>query len=123
MSFSWQITPEVAWSAMASDYADIVESDIVALCESLLDPIQEWMRANHGWTNRSGAAEAGLYTDLSHVARMSVTILLSHGPAIEYAEYLETVRAGSLGVIAPAVDWWGPKVFNGVQEIMARRGG
>lgn len=120
MSFSWTVTPEQAFIPLYALYAERIESEIVALANGLTDEIADYMKAEARWTDRTGNARAGLYSDVIHVARQSVTILASHGPAIPYAIYLETVSAGRFGIIADTIDWWGPRVFHEVQAIMAR---
>lgn len=118
MTISWNITPEESWGALAQRQADSIEADIVSLVESLLDDVQSWMRANHRWQNVTGEAEAALYTDIEHVVRQSVHLLMSHGPAIAYAMILELNPKTAL--LGDAVDHWQPLLFRGVQEIVRR---
>lgn len=120
VSFSWTIPPDIAWSQLAESYVDTIEAEIVALAEKLSAELEQWMKANHRWQSRTDAAEAALYSIVYHVAHESVTIVASHGSLIDYGWILEL---SGKGVIADAIDWFGPKLMQGVQEIVQRRGG
>lgn len=120
MSFRWNIPPEQYLPALTKNYAEALEADILRLADSLTDQIADWMRAEARWQDRTGNARAALYADVLHVARQSVTILVSHGPAIDYSVYLETSR---FGVISDTVDNFGPLVFNRMRELIAKRSG
>lgn len=118
MSFYWTVTPEEAWGELLDALVDEIERRIVAYAHSLTDEIADWMKANARWEDRSGEARASLYSDVIHLVRESVLIFASHGPAIAYALYLETVRGGFFGIIADTIDHFGPKIFHDVQAIM-----
>lgn len=115
---TWNIRPEEAWAALVQGRADAIEADIVALVDSLTDEVAEWMRANHRWQNRTGDAEAGLYSDIEHTIHQSVYLLLSHGPAIEYAWFLEANPR--YAVLGDAADQFWPVLLRGVQAILRR---
>lgn len=123
MTLEWDSLPEDAWGDLTQVIVDAIEADIVAYIESLLDPIETWLKQNHPWQNRTGAAEAGLYTDIEHVVRESVTLLMSHGPAIDYAVFLEHARRGRYSVLRPALDAWAAEIFQGVYQIVRRYSG
>lgn len=120
MTISWNITPDEAWGALAQAQVDGIEADIVALVNALLDEVQAWMRANHPWQNRTGAAEAGLYTDIEHVVRQSVTLLMSHGPAVPYAVFLEYAHGGRWAILGDTSDRFWPVLYRGAVEIAQR---
>lgn len=120
MTISWSITPADAWSALAKTKADAIETDVVALVDGITDQAAAWMKENHRWQNRTGAAEAGLYADLLHVARQTVSLLLSHGPTIAYAHILEANPR--FAILGDAVDQFAPLLFRGLQEIAAKHG-
>lgn len=115
---TWNITPEVSWGQQAQAQVDGIEADIVALVDGMTDSVAQWLRDNHRWTNRTGNAEAGLYADIEHAVRQSVYLLMSHGPAIEYAWILEmNPRTALLG---DAADYWWPVLYRGALEIVQR---
>ena len=120
---TWNITPQEAWGQLAQAQVDAIEADIVALVNAMLDEVQQWMRENHPWTNRTGAAEAGLYTDIEHAARESVYLLMSHGPAVSYAWYLEHSFGGRFSVLGDTSDRFWPVLYRGALEIARRHSG
>lgn len=120
MTITWNIRPEDVWPRIVQAQVDAIEADIVTLVNSLLDPVQEWMKANHRWQNRTGAAETGLYTDLLRVARQSVHLLMSHGPTISYSVYLEYGFAGRLSILGDTADNFWPLLYRGAVEIVRR---
>lgn len=118
MTVSWNIRPEEAWGALVEQETAAIEAEIVALVDRLSDEAAVWMRANHAWENVTGEAEAGLYADIEHVARQSVTLLMSHGPAVWYAWYLEYSHAGRFAILADTSDRFWPVLLRGVTEIV-----
>lgn len=120
MTISWTIPPGDAWAALTEARADAIEADIVALVESLLDDVQAYMRTEHRWQNRTGAAEAGLYTDIEYAVRQFVYLLMSHGPAVPYAVFLEYAHAGRFEILSTTTDQWWPVLYRGVVEIVRR---
>ena len=69
--------------------------------------MQAWARANHGWRNRTGDAEAGLSGSAEVVNDKTFVARLTHGPLIDYAVYLE--RDPRLSVIDKTQALFGPK--------------
>lgn len=120
MSVQWTIQPGDAWAGLVQVRADAIEADIVALVESLLDDVEAYMKAEHRWQNRTGAAEAGLYTDIEHAVREFVYLLMSHGPTVEYAVFLEYAHAGRFEILSTTTDQWWPILYRGVVGIVRR---
>lgn len=121
MTISWSRTPAQAWSELAKREADAIESETVALVDGLTDQAAAWMKQEARWTDRTGQARANLYADTLHVARRMVSMLLSHGPTIDYARFLEANP--QFAVLGDAVDWWAPVLYRGLLEIAKRHGG
>lgn len=117
----WSVKPEEAWGAMARAYADQVEADIVRFAQGLTDEITAYMKENHRWQNDTGAAEAGLYSDVIHVVRESVTVLMSHGPAVAHAWILEYAHTGRFEILSTTLDHFAPVIFRGVEGIVQGR--
>lgn len=120
MSFSWQVTPEQAFVPLYAQYAEELEREIVALAEQMTDEITEYMKAEARWTDRTGETRASLFSTVQHEARHMVSILVSHGSLITWAAYLELGFGGRFAIIAPTIDWFGPRVFHEVQAILQR---
>ena len=120
MSFSWQVTPEQAFVPLYAQYAQELEREIVQLAERMADEIVEYMKSEAPWQDRTGEARANLFTLVQHEAGQMVSILLSHGSLIPYGVYLELGYGGRFAIIAPSIDWFGPRLFHEVQAILQR---
>lgn len=123
MSISWSIDPAQYLAAHTRAITDSIEADIVALVESLLDEVEQYMRQEARWQDRTGAARQALYTDIEHAARQSVTLLMAHGPDISYGWYLETVNSGRYEILSSTSDHWWPVLYRGAVEILRRHSG
>lgn len=121
MTVTWKRTPAQAWAELARVEAAAIESETVQLVDGLTDQAAAWMKQNHRWQNQTGAAEAGLYADTIVVAHQTVSMLLSHGPTIEYAHALEADPR--FAILGDAVDWFAPLLYRGLLEIARRHGG
>lgn len=90
-------------------------------CRAALLPlapqITAWMQANHGWQNRTGAAEAGLNTEVE-AALNEIIVAFAHDPSLDYPWWLETKFGGRDGVIRPAMDVWGPRIMEALRGVL-----
>lgn len=120
---TWSTNPADALAAHVQARVDAMEAEIVALANSLTDQIMVWMKQNARWTDRTGAARQGLYSDVEHMAREVVSILLSHNVTIDYAWFLEYAHAGRFAILGDTIDFWTPIFLRGVAEIMRRHSG
>ena len=115
---TWSVDPGTYAAGVALQAAKGIEEDVVAFVDGMTDEVAAWLRANHRWENRTGDAEAGLYADVEHVLHESVYLLISHGPAVEYAWFLEANPR--YAVLGDAADHFWPVLLRGVQEIVRR---
>lgn len=120
---TWNITPEESWGALAQAQVDAIEADLVRLVDSLTDDAAAWMKREARWQDRTGEARAGLYSDILVVARESVFLLLSHGPAIGYSQWLEYAYGGRFGILDDATDHFWPILYRGAVEIVRKNSG
>lgn len=121
MTISWTVRPDEAWGQLAEREIRQIEAEIVRLVDGLTDNAASWMRAEARWVDRTGDARASLYADLIHDTGRTVSMLLSHGPTIHYAHFLEANPR--YAILGDAVDWFAPVLFRGVQDIVRRHGG
>lgn len=76
--------------------------------------IEKYMKANHPWKNRTGAAEKGLSAKLTtSKKKYANTIALSHG--VPYGVYLEYSMERRFAIIEPTIRIKGPEFVNDLQ--------
>lgn len=120
MTVSWNVDPGEYLARLTQQKTDAMERDIVRLVDKLSDQATQFMRAEARWQDDTGEARAGLYADIEHAARQSVTLLLSHGPAIEYAFWLEYAHRGRFEILSTTSDHFWPLLYRGALEIMRK---
>lgn len=101
-----------------SRYGTTLVERCMAAVQPLAPRITAWMQANHGWTNRTGAAERGLHTEIEQ-RLTEIAIAFAHDPNLDYPIYLETKFGGRDGVIRPAMDVWGPEIMQALRGVVA----
>lgn len=117
-AFQWQVTPEIAFGQLVNGYANRIRAGVRRIAHRRAIDIEQWMKDNHPWQNRTGAAEQGLEAYVEDVALDMVQIILTHGEDIEYSIYLELSHGGVWGVISPTLDTWGPIIWRDVQALL-----
>jgi len=68
------------------------------------------------WTDRTGNARQGLYSNVRTEGASKVIVELGHGPAIHYGKYLETAHKGKYAVIGPTLERYAPSVPRRIQQ-------
>lgn len=75
------------------------------------EELERYMKANHPWKNRTGAAEAGLSAKVSSSRfNYAQTIELEHG--VPYGVYLEYSMGKRFAIIEPTMRIKGPDIVN-----------
>lgn len=114
--FDWVVSPDVAFEQMTTAYINRIRQGVRRIAHRRAVEIEEWMKANHLWENRTGAAEAGLEAYVEQMSLDMVDIILEHG--VDYGIFLELANGGRFQIIAPAIDYWGPIIWRDVQELV-----
>lgn len=120
ITFSWQITPEQVWPGISARQVANIERDLVKLCDAMAEEVETWMKANAPWQDVTEAARKGLHAELVHIAREFAGVMFSHGEDVEHAIFLEVAHRGQYSIIAPALDYFAPKLKAGAREIVRR---
>lgn len=113
----WQVHPTTAWPALALNYRQRIEAGIVAIARRWAPEIENYMKSNAPWTDRTGNARQGLHTEVNHVVGSMVEIILAHG--VEYGYWLEVKGAGAYAIVNPALDVFGPRVWADVRRMLS----
>jgi hypothetical protein len=115
--FTWQVRPDRAWGALAANYRAAIERGIVGIANRWAPEIENYMKANAPWTDRTGNARQGLYTAVNHAVGSMVEIILSHG--VDYGYWLEVKNGGAYAVVNPALDYFGPRIWADVRRMLS----
>lgn len=87
-------------------------SDIVDAATSILQKearsLEDYMKLNRPWTDRTGNARAGLKAEVEGVGSGSVAIVLSH--SVYYGVYLEYAMEQRFAIINPTIRSQGHRV-------------
>lgn len=110
----WDVPPSV-WIQGAEAYTDYVYHAIYQLCKWMAPQIENWMKDEAPWTDRTGNARQSLWTSVVPYNNR-IEIELSHG--VYYGIYLELSNSGLFAIIGPALDWWGEELWLNVEELM-----
>ena len=77
--------------------------------------LQQYMKDNRPWQDRTGNARAGLYGRVSRSTKgYRQTIELGH--SVYYGVYLEYAMERRFAIIEPTIRIKGPEVVNGLQD-------
>lgn len=85
-------------------YGERVQAAVLAVAQFIAQTMQDEMRNNAPWTDRTGNARSGLFTDVERAASDVVTIYLSHGHSVEYGRILELGHGGRYSIIMPTIE-------------------
>jgi hypothetical protein len=115
--FRWEVSPEQAFPALAEAYVAAIHQGVVAIVQRWAPEIENWMKRNASWTDRTGNARQTLHTEIEQVVNQMVELTLAHG--VRYGIYLELRNAGRYAVINPALDHFAPKVWADVRRMLS----
>lgn len=77
--------------------------------------LEQYMKSNHPWKNRTGNAERGLSARLVSSPQNYVqSIELAHG--VPYGVYLEYSMEKRFAIIEPTIRIKGPEIINDLQD-------
>ena len=118
MGVTWREPPGEVFEQGAVDYATALHHYVLAVANRWTPEIENWMKENAPWTDRTGNARQGLYSDVTEIAQSAVVIILGHG--VEYGVFLELANAGRYAVVMPALDHFLPKIWADVRRGLNR---
>lgn len=77
--------------------------------------IEDWMKQNAPWTDRTGEARRTLRAEVVS-AGGTISILVAY--SVYYGTALEYDYGGQYAVLGPALDYWWPILIEDIQKIM-----
>lgn len=115
LSWRWEQPPDI-WITGVEEYIARVWAAIYAVCQRRAPEIQNWMRQNAPWTDRTGNARQGLNTQIE-ASQDEIALFFAHG--VFYGIFLELRNSGRYAVVNPALDHWGPIIWQDVLVVMS----
>lgn len=112
MGFKWIVAPTDVFPQMAHKYTQAIFHGTQRVLQEQAAEMEAWAKANAPWQDRTGAARAGLHATVEGNA-----ITLAHG--VDYGLWLEIANQGKYAIIAPAIDYWGPRIMGELQHMIA----
>lgn len=115
MPFEWLQPPSTVFEQMGANYAGIIRNATELLLESYAPRIEEWMKENAPWQDVTGRAREELWAETLQLAN-DITLAFGHG--VEYGDFLELAHGGRFQIVSHALDYWAPKIWADVQEML-----
>ncbi len=110
----WNFSPARLFEWLGDVRRRQIERGVMRVAERHSVLIEQWMKDNRKWTDRTGQARATLKAEVIDVTGRAAIILLTHG--VDYgALYLETMQGGRFAILGPAIDYWGPRIMQDMQ--------
>lgn len=94
------------------------QAAILAIMSQEASRLQEYMKRNRPWTDRTGNAKAGLTAKAYNSGSSYIEIVLSH--SVYYGVYLEYAMEKRFAIIYPTILSQGPSVLNAFNNAMRR---
>jgi hypothetical protein len=114
----WDLRPSRLFEWLGDIRRRQIESGVKRVAERNAAKIEEWMRSNAVWQDRTGDARRELKAEIIDISGKAVTVLLRHG--VDYGLWLEVANAGRYAILTKALDAWAPIIWSEVQmEITA----
>ena len=117
MRIAWKKSPEDTFVAAFAEYADHIVELVVTIFELTEPEIKAWMDRTAPWQDQTGDARRLLKAE-THVDRSVGIVAMKFSHGVPYGVYLETMQGGRFSILAPAVDIWGPHLFELVEDII-----
>jgi hypothetical protein len=118
MSFKWDVPPNQAFPQLMEAYTNTIFLAGRRVAHQTAVDATAWMKEEAPWQDQTGAARAGLHVDELESPGVLTELVFSHDTSLPYVVWLEIAHAGRFAIIAPAIDFWGPKLMMQVRRIM-----
>lgn len=118
MSFRWEVPPDLAFPQLVERYTNVIITTGRRVAQSRAQEAEQWMKDNAVWQDRTGAARVGLHVDVNQGPAVLAELVFAHGDDVPYGVWLELAHGGQYAIIAPAIDYWGPRLMQDIQRIV-----
>jgi len=121
MGIEWVVDPVSAWMPGYSSWTNSIIRAVEEAMKARESEIEQWLKDNHIWMNRTGLAEQGLQTKVFRDG-LFIYVLMYFGETTFYSKYLELYMHGGIptrfSVLGPALDYWGPILLEDIKKIL-----
>lgn len=114
----WIVPPNQAFPQLMQEYTNTIMLAGRRVAHQTAIDATAWMKAEASWQDQTGRARAGLHVDELESPGVLTELVFSHDTSLDYTVWLEIANAGAYAIIAPAIDYWGPKLMMQVQRII-----
>lgn len=115
-TFTWVVPPGLAFPQLMDRYSKAIFQTTNEIAHKNAAEMEAWAKANAPWQDRTGAARATLKATVAQTGQ-ATEITLAHG--VDYGVWLELTHGGKNAIIAPAIDYWGPKLMQDLRQKVA----
>jgi hypothetical protein len=116
--FQWDVPPDLAFGQLVERYTQTIMVSGRRVAHQRAEDATAWMKDNASWEDRTGDARAGLHVDVIEAPAVLAELVFSHDDSLDYPVWLEIANGGKYAIIAPAIDYWGPKLMQDVTRIV-----
>jgi len=117
MPFTWISNPQIVLKNSFKVITREWRRRIFVITEEMAIEVEEWMRTNAVWEDRTGAARATLFAEVEGLL-LSSAIAIGHG--VPYGFWLEFANQGRFAIIGPALDHFAPRFYSRIQAEISR---
>lgn len=117
MSVTWSPPPSAVWQPAVENYINAILERVDKLIHQFAKDIEEWMKINAPWKDRSSNARQTLRAEAERLGREVWSILLAGG--VDYFVYLELAHQGRFAIIGPALNRFVPQIFNDLRKLLS----
>lgn len=125
MGFHWIVRPSESWVPGLGNWREQIRLGIFGVAVQMSTEITAYMKANAQWTDRTGVARRGLFSDVDGRGDMVIIGMAYSGDA-PYGEDLELKNFSRKGVLSiihrsakvtAAMDEYGPELMERIREL------
>ncbi len=98
-----------------------VRAGVHGVCQRWVPEIENWMKSNRPWTDRTSAAVQSLHSEVNPPTAAQVAdvieVVMAHG--VEYGVYLEYSHIRKYAIVLPALDHFAPLIWRDIRSLFS----
>ena len=112
----WEVPPSKAFPNLTFLLAAQLEADLLALMNRYQPTVENYMKQQAPWTDRTGNARQGMYARVHHTPKVSIRMDLDH--SMWYGKYLGYHHAGRFAIVLPTRDYYAPRMIADAKRLI-----